>query len=181
MIDTSCSSETEPLPIYSIDDWWIGGDYATQYTSDFRNPNLELLSDLTTERGENRHFSQRYHVPLAVAAIHQKAPIINLIIEYFQLAMIVQFVVMLNARSVQPLSLFPSPVRAYFFKDLYSFLPASGADSNASLPSDTELIESRTNFLSTVITTIVKTLPAHRNGLSIFLFFRIIITFHITR
>ena len=165
MIETSYSCETEPLPIYSIDDWWCTNacqaNCTIQHVSTIKqNHPLYDQKSLSTTGGTYKQFSERFNVPLAVIAVHQKKPNMDLIVEYFHLSMVLQFIILFNMRGSRPLSLFSSSVRAYFFKDLYSFLHC---DTNVVL-ADSELIDSRFKFICSVITAIVQTLPAHRNG-----------------
>lgn len=174
LIKTSFSWETEPLPLYQLDDWWTHFNSSAQYGShyvDGEPPKTTLFQTLEQHSLRNAKAqlnSEQFlsnNVPLAVMAMHQKVANSDLLVEYFHLAMSVQFTVTFSLKNVHPLSLFSSSVRAFFFKDLFSFLRPSSSSSDSNLvQNDPELCDIRNKFLFNVIRAIVQTLPVYRNG-----------------
>lgn len=173
LIKTSFSWETEPLPLYQLDDWWTHFNSSAQYGShyvDVEPPKTTLFQTLEQHSLQNAKIQLNpeqfpsNNVPLAVMAMHQKVANTDLLVEYFHLALSVQFTVTFSLRNVRPLSLFSSSVRAYFFKDLFSFLrPSSSSSESSHVPVDPELCDIRNKFLFNVIRAIVQTLPVYRN------------------
>ncbi|KAJ6225670.1 hypothetical protein RDWZM_004215 [Blomia tropicalis] len=173
MVRTSFSSETEPLPLYALDEWWCGfnsanhcsNNYSYEALSKTIMPNYEqqtLMSSTSVQSklSTNELFSA--HLPLAVIAVHQKMANLDLLIEYLHLALSIQFVVVYSVKNVRLFSLFSSSVRAFFFKDLHSFLTSNTSES-VLVPSDPVLDDARYTFLFNVVTSIVQTLPVHRD------------------
>ena len=179
MIKTSFSSETEPLPLYALDEWWTQFNASNQYSSyyleevasksSFQNIDQQSLLSTTRMQLAPELFASN-NVPLAVMAMHQKVANADLLVEYFHLAQSVQFMVVFSLKNAKPLSLFSSSIRAYLFKDLYNFIrPSSSNSSNDSTSqivpiADPVLCEARYKFLHNVITSIVQTLPVYRDG-----------------
>nr|XP_027197876.1 rab3 GTPase-activating protein non-catalytic subunit-like [Dermatophagoides pteronyssinus] len=154
MIRTSVSSETEALPLYTMNNWWNSFNSSTNnnnnenFNEEFFRYNLQSSSSTT--------------IPLAMMAIHQKIANIDLLIEYYHLAQCIQFIIIFSVRNVHPLSLFSSTIRAYFFKkDLVSFL--SNNNNDGIQLNDPVLMEKRKKFLTNTITSIVQTIPSYRN------------------
>jgi len=173
MIRTSFPSETEPLPLYILDEWWCGFNASNQNYAHYDHEttlskshlqNFDQRSMLFTVQPRtllNEQFSS--NVPLALVAMNQKTANAELLVEYAHLAQSVRFTVVFSLKSVRPLSLFSSSVRAYFFKDLYTFFSNKLTD-HSRVPSDPVLDEARSKFLFAVISAIVQTLPVYREG-----------------
>ncbi|OTF70091.1 hypothetical protein BLA29_007693, partial [Euroglyphus maynei] len=176
MIRTSASSETEALPLYTMDDWWnsfnSSPSYNTNYNEEFFRYNLPTTTTGNKVKQQQQQQPQQslsnesslysLNIPLAVMAIHQKMANIDLLIEYYHLAQCIQFVIIFSVRNVRPLSLFPSSIRAYFFKDLVSFLDNN---NDGIILNDPVLMEIRRKFLMNTITSIVQTIPSYRSGI----------------
>lgn len=175
MIKTCFSSETEPLPLYALDEWWTHFNASAQYSSQFTGevskvvtfPSFDKQQSLLPD-GKIQLTSDIFatnNAPLAVMAMHQKVANVDLLVEHLHLAMSVQFIVTFSLKGARPLSLFSSSVQAYFFKDLLSFLHSSSVNSSESpfIPADPVLCEARYKFLYNVITGIVQTLPVYRD------------------
>lgn len=158
MIRTSVSSETEALPLYTMNNWWNSFNSSNNNNNNNENFNEEYFR-------YNLQSSSTTTIPLAMMAIHQKIANIDLLIEYYHLAQCIQFIIIFSVRNVHPLSLFSSTIRAYFFKkDLVSFL--SNNNNDGIQLNDPVLMETRKKFLTNTITSIVQTIPSYRNGLS---------------
>ncbi|XP_046919263.1 rab3 GTPase activating protein [Dermatophagoides farinae] len=172
MIRTSASSETEALPLYTMDDWWNSFNslqsYNTNYNEEFIKYDLQTTTGNKSKQPKQpsllNESSSLYslNIPLAVMAMHQKMANIDLLIEYYHLAQCIQFIIIFSVRNVRPLSLFPSSIRAYFFKDLVSFLSIDTTNDGIIL-NDPEITEIRRKFLTNTITSIVQTIPSYRN------------------
>lgn len=179
MIRTSASSETEALPLYTMDDWWNSFNslqsYNTNYNEEFIKYDLQTTTGNKSKQPKQpsllNESSSLYslNIPLAVMAMHQKMANIDLLIEYYHLAQCIQFIIIFSVRNVRPLSLFPSSIRAYFFKDLVSFLSIDTTNDGIIL-NDPEITEIRRKFLTNTITSIVQTIPSYRNGMIFFIY-----------
>lgn len=178
MIRNSLSSDAEPLPLYATDDWWSGfNSPATASTVSGNNIAAPIDSSSGQGLDDGLMASVNGNIPLATLAMHQKPPNIDLVVVYHHLALVVQFTIVFNLKRAYPLSLFPSTIRAYLFKDLYDFVSTSGNNSQT-LQSDHSLIttsnepvavdpilaEGRLKFIFGVVSAIAQTLPVYTGG-----------------
>lgn len=164
MIQTNVYSKTEAHPIYTLDDWWQGFNSKNQYNLHFSDE-IDKYEELQINKMAMTASKELYgfNMPLAVVAMHQKTPNIDLLIEYYHLIQCLQFIVIFSLRNVRPLSLFPSSKRAYFFKDLFSFLQFDSKES-INLPTDPVLEELRYTFFNNILVNIVQTIPVIKLG-----------------
>ncbi|KPM07343.1 rab3 GTPase-activating protein non-catalytic subunit-like protein [Sarcoptes scabiei] len=149
MIRTSACSETDAVPLFTIDDWWQSFNSLSFNSSSIQTQNIQSLSSWPS------------NAPLALIAMHQKTANIDLLIEYYHLSQCIQFAVIFSLRNVRPFALFSSTVRGYFFQEsLQSFIIDQQENAKGvALSSDPVLYESRMKFLSNVIVGIIQTLP----------------------
>lgn len=172
MIRNSLSSDAEPLPLYATDDWWSGFN-APATAATVAGNNIATHSAASQGLDDGLMASVNGNIPLATMAMHQKPPNIDLVVVYHHLALVVQFTIVFNLKRAYPLSLFPSTVRAYLFKDLYDFVSISGAlqsdrslitASNEPVAIDPILADGRLKFVFGVVSAIAQTLPVYTGG-----------------
>ena len=173
MIQTCVLSESEPLTLYILDNWW--GNFNTSHYSNNHYIEENSLSYFSTNNQLQQSFLSKSQftnldplshskVPLVIRAMHQKVANELLLVQYLQLSAVLQFIIDFSMKGARPLSLFSSSVRAYFFKDLHSFL-APGSNS------DPVLSETRYKFINNAITSIVQTLPFFGDGMTLYISF----------
>jgi hypothetical protein len=126
IMQTNMMAEIEPMPLFSIDDWW---------KSQSTNPNNQT-------------------VPLVILAVHQKIANAALVLEHSRLATAILFIATFQLKSSKPLSLFPTVVQHYFFKDFHTF-PVYTSNT------DMTLSDNRLKFLLNVVSAIAQTVPVH--------------------
>lgn len=92
-------------------------------------------------------------LPLVHLALNLKVSNAALVLEHTHLALVTMFMVSFQLKLVKPMSLFPSVVQQNFFKELHS--------TNFEPPlNDYLLNETRTKFLSSVVTAVAQAIPS---------------------